>query len=72
MAQAGDEGVDLVGPGGLLVELSKQVLETGVAVECDELLSYERHAVDGASMSAGVPSQSDLLGAVALRFVAEV
>jgi hypothetical protein len=32
VAQARDEGVDLVGPGGLLSELTKQVLETGLEV----------------------------------------
>ena len=30
------EGVDLVGPGGLLTGLAKQVLETGLEVEMDE------------------------------------
>ena len=30
VAQAREDGVDLVGPGGLLGELTKQVLETGL------------------------------------------
>jgi hypothetical protein len=32
------EGVDLVGPGGLLAGLTKQVLETSLEVEMDEHL----------------------------------
>lgn len=47
VAQARTEGVDLVGPGGLLGELTKQVLETGLQVEFDEHLGYEKHAVEG-------------------------
>jgi transposase-like protein len=47
VAQARTEGVDLVGPDGLLGELTKQVLETGLAVEFDEHLGYEKHAVEG-------------------------
>ena len=35
VAQARDERVNLVGPGGLLGELTKQVLETGLEVEMD-------------------------------------
>jgi len=34
--QARAEGVDLVGPGGLLSDLTKQVLETGLEVEACE------------------------------------
>ena len=37
------EGVDLVGPGGLLAGLTKQVLETSLEVELDEHLGYARH-----------------------------
>lgn len=40
-------GVDLVGPGGLLSNLTKQVLETGLEVEMEEHLGYEKHAVEG-------------------------
>jgi transposase-like protein len=47
VAQARDEGVDLVGPGGLLSELTKQVLETGLEVEMEEHLGYEKHAAEG-------------------------
>lgn len=45
--QARAEGVDLVGPGGLLSNLTKQVLETGLEVEMEEHLGYEKHAVEG-------------------------
>ena len=41
------DGVDLVGPNGLLGQLTKQVLETGLEVEMEEHLGYEKHAVDG-------------------------
>jgi len=37
------EGVDLVGPGGLLGDLTKQILETGLEVEMDEHLGYTKH-----------------------------
>ena len=38
VAQARADGVDLVGPGGLLGDLTKQILETGLEVEMDEHL----------------------------------
>src|SRR3954471_3319815 len=41
------DGVDLVGPGGLLAGLTKQVLEAGLEVEMDEHLGYAKHAVEG-------------------------
>src|SRR5215207_506405 len=43
VARARAEGVDLVGPGGLLGELTKRVLETGLEVEMDEHLGYSKH-----------------------------
>ncbi len=45
--QARTDGVDLVGPGGLLSELTKQVLETGLEVEMEEHLGYDKHAPEG-------------------------
>src|SRR5262245_16081282 len=45
--QARADGVDLVGPGGLLAGLTKQVLEAGLEVEMDEHLGYEKHAAEG-------------------------
>ncbi len=41
------DGVDLVGPGGLLAGLTKQVLEAGLEVEMDEHLGYAKHSVEG-------------------------
>lgn len=41
------DGVDLVGPGGLLGDLTKQILETGLEVEMDEHLGYTKHDAAG-------------------------
>src|SRR2546425_4248371 len=41
------DGVNLVGPGGLLADLTKRVLETGLEVEMSEHLGYDKHAVEG-------------------------
>jgi putative transposase len=43
VARARAEGVDLVGPDGLLAGLTKQVLETSLEVELDEHLGYAKH-----------------------------
>ena len=45
--EARSTGVSLVGPGGLLADLTKRVLETGLEVEMTEHLGYEKHAVEG-------------------------
>jgi transposase-like protein len=45
--RARSEGVELVGPGGLLTGLTKTVLETALEVELDEHLGYPKHAVEG-------------------------
>jgi len=45
--RARTDGVDLVGPDGLLGQLTKQVLEAGLEVEMDEHLGYEKHAHEG-------------------------
>ena len=34
----------MVGPNGLLQDLTKQILETGLEVEMEEHLGYEKHA----------------------------
>jgi transposase-like protein len=47
VARARAEGVDLVGPGGLLGDLTKQILETGLEVEMDEHLGYTKHDATG-------------------------
>src|SRR5436305_5319449 len=41
------EGVELVGPGGLLTGLTKTVLETALEAELDEHLGYPKHALEG-------------------------
>ena len=48
--QARADGVDLVGPDGLLAGLTKQVLEAGLEVEMDEHLGYAKHAVEGRNL----------------------
>src|SRR5581483_3426776 len=45
--RARSEGVELVGPGGLLSGLTKTVLETALEAELDEHLGYPKHAVEG-------------------------
>lgn len=45
--RARSEGVELVGPGGLLTGLTKSVLETALEAELDEHLGYPKHAVEG-------------------------
>ena len=45
--QARVAGVSLVGPEGLLADITRQVLETGLEVEMSEHLGYDRHAPEG-------------------------
>ena len=45
--QARADGKNLVGPGGLLSDLTKQVLETGLEVEMEEHLGYAKHSAEG-------------------------
>jgi putative transposase len=45
--EARTKGVSLIGPGGLLGGLTKQVLETSLEVEMSEHLGYDRHAAEG-------------------------
>lgn len=42
LAQAKEQGVSLVGPGGLLNQLTKNVLETALNAELTEHLGHER------------------------------
>ena len=46
-AQAREQGIDLVGPDGLLNRLTENVLETALEAEMDEHLGYEKHDVSG-------------------------
>lgn len=43
LAQAKEQGTDLVGPGGLLNELTKTALETALEAEMTEHVGYEKH-----------------------------
>jgi putative transposase len=43
LAQAKEQGVELVGPGGLLNQLTKRVLETALEAEISEHLGYDKH-----------------------------
>jgi transposase-like protein len=59
--QARADGVELVGPGGLLSGLTKQILETALAVEMDEHLGYEhgdRDAKTGTNERNGIRSKT--------------
>jgi putative transposase len=47
LAQAEEQNIELVGPGGLLNELTKNVLETALDAEMVEHLGYEKHDPDG-------------------------
>ena len=51
--RAGAEGVDLVGPGGLLTGLTKTVLETALEVEMSEHLGYGKHDPVGQGAGSG-------------------
>ena len=59
--QAQAEGVSLVGPGGLLADLTKRVLELGLEVEMSEHLGYDKHdraGRDGANSRNGTRSKT--------------
>ncbi len=45
--EAQAKGVSLVGPDGLLADMTKRVLELGLEVEMNEHLGYEKHAFEG-------------------------
>lgn len=49
LAQAKQQGVALVGPGGLLAGLTKTVLETALEAELTEHLGHERHQLAAGS-----------------------
>lgn len=54
LAQAREQGIDLVGPDGLLNRLTKNVLETALEAEMDEHLGYESTTCPGAE--TGTPA----------------
>ena len=43
VAQAREKGVELVGPDGLLSQLTKRVLETALEAEMTDHLGYDKH-----------------------------
>lgn len=47
LAQAKEQGVELMGPNGLLNQLTKNVLETALDAEIAEHLGYEKHDSGG-------------------------
>ncbi len=59
LAPAKADGVELVGPNGLVNQLAATVLETALEAEMDEHLGYEKHQVEGRTMAtpatAGAP-----------------
>ena len=50
VARAKADGIGLVGPGGLLAGLTKQVLEAGLEVEMEDHVGYPKHAVEGRNL----------------------
>lgn len=63
LAQAKEQNIDLVGPGGLLNGLTKNVLETALDAEMSEHLGYEKHEVlgrDGANSRNGTRTKTVL------------
>lgn len=55
VARAKVHGVDLVGPGGLLAGLTKQVLEAGLEVEMEDHVGYRKHAAPSPGRSTAHP-----------------
>ena len=45
LEQATEQGVSLIGPGGLLGRLTKTVLETALDAELTEHLGYDKHEI---------------------------
>ena len=63
LAQARMQGVDLVGPGGLLIQITKRVLEAALEAKMFEHLGYDKHKYagrDGGNSRNGVRSKTVL------------
>jgi len=63
LAQAKAQGVDLVGPDGLLNQITKRVLEAALEAEMSEHLGYDKHEYigrDGGNSRNGVRSKTVL------------
>ena len=67
VAQAREKGIELVGPNGLLSQLTKRVLETALEAEMSEHLGYDKHHPAGrnhGNSRNGVRSKTVLSGRV--------
>ena len=61
LKQAKEQGVDLVGPDGVLNGLTKRVLETALEAEMTEHLGYEKHGnTTGENARNGIRSKTVL------------
>ena len=63
LAQAKAQGVDLIGPDGLLNQITKRVVETALEAEMTEHLGYEKHDYvgrDGGNSRNGVRAKTVL------------
>jgi hypothetical protein len=61
LAQAKEQGVSLVGPGGLLSRLTKRVLETALNAEVTEHLGHDHGGTPMAAKPLGISFASDQL-----------
>jgi transposase-like protein len=71
LAQAREQGIEPMGPGGLLNRLTKNVLETALEAEMDERLGYGKHDVGerGSGNSRNGTRTKTVLTAAEERFV---
>jgi hypothetical protein len=53
VAQAREKGIELVGPNGLLSQLTKRVLETALEAEMSDHLGYDKHDPVGRNRGNG-------------------
>jgi putative transposase len=59
LEQAREQGVSLLGPGGLLAGLTKNVLETALEAEITEHLGHERHGpAESGNVRNGIRSKT--------------
>ena len=75
LAQAKEQGVSLVGPGGLLNQLTKNVLETALNAELTEHLGHEHGETPmGVNMRNGTRTKTVLteIGPVELKGISRV
>jgi putative transposase len=59
VAQAREKGIELLGPDGLLSQLTKRVLETALEVEMSDHLGYDKHDPVGPISVSSVPGHLD-------------